>query len=32
MADRWPAAVDLPAVTRFCQAFAELATTLANRV
>ena len=31
MADRWPAAVDLPAVTRFCQAFAELATVLANR-
>ena len=32
MADRWPAAVDLPAVTRFCQAFSELATTLANRL
>jgi hypothetical protein len=32
MADRWPASVDLPAVTRFCQAFADLATTLANRV
>ena len=30
IADRWPAAVDVPAVSRFAQAFADLAVTLAS--
>jgi hypothetical protein len=30
MADRWPAAVDVHAVTRFCRSFGDLAVTLAN--
>jgi hypothetical protein len=30
-ADRWPAAVDVPAVARFARAFADVAATLATR-